>query len=99
MRIHLLTARTLCAAALTLCGCGAQIQASVAYDSAHDIQSKAGLAQADLKMCKADTTKCDQLDQDLNAILETSTNLEKKAQDAGFNPGVTQTPAPSPTKN
>ena len=90
MRAYSLMTKSISAAALATLGCcGATIQASDAYDAAHDIETKAGLAQADLVTCKADNTKCDAVDKDLKDIVETSKALQSKSAAAGYNPNAT----------
>ena len=104
MNIQKWAVRSLCAGLVAASGCST-VDANVVYDSANDIRSKVGLAQADLKTCKTDTTKCAQLDQDLQAIDETSKNLQNTAVAAGYSPGITSAPptttaaapAPAPT--
>ena len=95
MNIRKWAMRSLCAGLVAASGCST-VAANVVYDSAHDIQSNVGLAQADLKTCKSDTTKCAQLDKDLQAIDETSKNLQNAAVAAGYTPGITSVP-PAPT--
>lgn len=86
MKLHHCLATICCGTVLVLgtFGCaGASIRADVAYAVAHDIQRKVTLTQADLATCMNDTTKCQQVSQDLKDILEASNAMEAAAVDAG----------------
>ena len=82
---------------LVLTGCGPSIPAADAYNAASDINTKSQLAQADLKLCKADQTQCEQLEKDLKEIGETSDSLKNAAVKAGFEPGTKPVTPPAST--
>jgi hypothetical protein len=67
-------------------GSAAGMQPNTVYSAAHDLESKIGLAQADLNTCKTDTTKCGAVEADLNDAMQTTKGLEKAATDAGAKP-------------
>jgi hypothetical protein len=73
-------------AACACAGSPSGMDPNTVYSAAHDLESKIGLAQADLKACKEDKTKCDPVDKDLSEALQTTQGLEKQATGAGAKP-------------
>jgi hypothetical protein len=73
---------------LGLVGCcgSTGVAPNTVYAAAHDLESKIGLAQADLNACKTDKTKCEQVEANLNDAMQTTKALEKVATDAGATP-------------